>query len=63
LIFHRVQRYNRRNVHVSDFEFDLPEDLIAQEAAERGTARLLVLDRATGAIRHALRANATEQRC
>jgi S-adenosylmethionine:tRNA ribosyltransferase-isomerase len=40
-------------VHVSDFDFDLPEDLIAQEAAERGTARLLVLDRATGAIRHA----------
>jgi S-adenosylmethionine:tRNA ribosyltransferase-isomerase len=34
---------------VSDFDFDLPADLIAQEAAPRGTSRLLLLDRATGA--------------
>jgi S-adenosylmethionine:tRNA ribosyltransferase-isomerase len=34
---------------VSDFDFDLPADLIAQQAAPRGTSRLLVLDRATGA--------------
>jgi S-adenosylmethionine:tRNA ribosyltransferase-isomerase len=40
-------------VDVSDFDFDLPADLIAQEAAPRGTARLLVLDRASGAIEHA----------
>jgi S-adenosylmethionine:tRNA ribosyltransferase-isomerase len=39
-------------MHVADFEFELPEELIAQEAAPRGTSRLLVLDRATGAIRH-----------
>lgn len=34
----------------SDFDFDLPEDLIAQEAVARGESRLLVMDRATGAV-------------
>ena len=38
---------------VSDFDFDLPEDLIAQEAAARGRSRLLVLDRHTGTVEHA----------
>ncbi len=39
---------------VSDFAFDLPPDLIAQfPPGERGTSRLLVLARATGAIVHA----------
>jgi S-adenosylmethionine:tRNA ribosyltransferase-isomerase len=37
---------------VSDFDFALPDELVAQEAAPRGTSRLLVLDRATGARRH-----------
>ena len=40
---------------VSDFDFDLPVELIAQEAAARGTSRLLVLDRAPSpgaSIRH-----------
>jgi S-adenosylmethionine:tRNA ribosyltransferase-isomerase len=40
-------------VFVSDFDFDLPDDLIAQEAAPRGTSRLLVLDRQTGTVEHA----------
>jgi S-adenosylmethionine:tRNA ribosyltransferase-isomerase len=36
---------------VSDFDYDLPEKLIAQEpAARRDLSRLLVLDRKTGAI-------------
>ena len=39
-------------MNVSDFEFDLPDELIAQHAAPRGESRLLVLDRATGARRH-----------
>ena len=40
-------------MRVSDFDFDLPADRIAQTpAAERQAARLLVLDRATGALRH-----------
>ena len=38
---------------VRDFDFDLPPDLIAQEPpAERGGARLLHLDRESGAIAH-----------
>jgi S-adenosylmethionine:tRNA ribosyltransferase-isomerase len=40
-------------VLVSDFDFDLPPDLIAQEAAPRGGSRLLILDRGTGSIEHA----------
>jgi S-adenosylmethionine:tRNA ribosyltransferase-isomerase len=36
---------------VSDFDFELPESAIAQEAAPRGTSRLLRLD-AAGAERH-----------
>ena len=38
---------------VSDFDFDLPADLIAQEPpADRGTSRLLALDRSGGRISH-----------
>jgi S-adenosylmethionine:tRNA ribosyltransferase-isomerase len=40
-------------VNVSDFDFDLPPELIAQEPpAVRGQSRLLVLSRATGEIVH-----------
>ncbi len=39
-------------MNVSDFDFELPDELIAQDAAPRGTSRLLVLDRTTGAVRH-----------
>lgn len=38
---------------LSDFDFTLPESLIAQQpAAERDRSRLMVLDRASGAIEH-----------
>jgi len=37
---------------VSDFDFSLPDDLIAQTAAPRGQSRMLALDRATGALAH-----------
>jgi S-adenosylmethionine:tRNA ribosyltransferase-isomerase len=38
----------------TDFSFNLPPELIAQEPpAERGDSRLLVLDKASGAITHA----------
>jgi len=37
---------------VADFDFELPPDAIAQRPAPRGTARLLTLDRRTGAIAH-----------
>ena len=41
-------------MHVRDFDFDLPPELIAQEpAAERGAARLVHLHRSTGAVTHA----------
>jgi S-adenosylmethionine:tRNA ribosyltransferase-isomerase len=41
-------------VDVREFDFDLPPELIAQEpAAQRGGARLLQLDRRTGAMVHA----------
>jgi S-adenosylmethionine:tRNA ribosyltransferase-isomerase len=37
---------------VADFDFELPPAAIAQRPAPRGTAHLLTLDRATGAIAH-----------
>lgn len=41
---------NNRSVRVSDFHFELPPDLIAQHPpAERDAARMLTVDRATGA--------------
>lgn len=40
------------DLRVSDFDFNLPEELIAQEPpAERGQSRMLVVDRANGALR------------
>jgi S-adenosylmethionine:tRNA ribosyltransferase-isomerase len=39
-------------VKVDAFDFDLPSELIAQDAVERGESRLLVLDRATGKLSH-----------
>ena len=38
-------------MRTADFEYDLPERLIAQAARPRGASRLLVLDRRDGAIR------------
>ena len=38
-------------MRVADFDFDLPEHLIAQEARPRGESRLLVVDRRAGAWR------------
>lgn len=39
-------------MRVSDFHFDLPEELIAQHPpAERGSSRMLVLERGTGKLR------------
>jgi S-adenosylmethionine:tRNA ribosyltransferase-isomerase len=39
-------------VDVADFDFELPPEAIAQRPAPRGTARLMTLDRATGAFSH-----------
>ena len=38
-------------MNVSDFDFELPEPLIAQEAAERGRSRLLMVPRANAGVR------------
>jgi S-adenosylmethionine:tRNA ribosyltransferase-isomerase len=36
---------------VADFDYELPEELIAQQPpAERGTSRMMIVDRATGAV-------------
>jgi S-adenosylmethionine:tRNA ribosyltransferase-isomerase len=40
-------------VNLSDFDFDLPEELVAQYPAERGGSRLLVFDRANKESHHA----------
>jgi S-adenosylmethionine:tRNA ribosyltransferase-isomerase len=49
-------------VLVSDFDFVLPEELIAQEPAEeRGGSRMLLLDRATGAWKDDVFAHFPEQ--
>lgn len=39
-------------MHVSDFDFNLPDELIAQYAEARGQSRLFLLDRANGTGRH-----------
>ncbi len=39
-------------LRVADFDFDLPQELIAQQPpAERGASRMMLMDRATGAVR------------
>src|SRR5436190_23386936 len=41
------------DVQLSSYDYDLPEELIAQDPIEpRDAARLLVLDRASGALAH-----------
>ena len=40
-------------MNVGDFDFHLPDDLIAQTAAPRGESRMLVLHRETGSVSHA----------
>jgi len=46
---------SEENLFVSDFDFHLPEELIAQQPpAERGASRMLVMDRATGVVRDSM---------
>jgi S-adenosylmethionine:tRNA ribosyltransferase-isomerase len=50
---HAIRRVESRTMNVSDFDFDLPPALVAQDPpAERGASRLLALDRATGRASH-----------
>lgn len=41
-------------MNVSDFDFELPESLVAQEAGERGRSRLMVVRRDADAIEHTM---------
>lgn len=42
-----------RNMNVKDFDFELPQELIAQDPLEdRSSSRLLVLNKETGELRH-----------
>ena len=46
------QSGNASGLRVVDFDYDLPDELIAQQApAERGASRMIVVDRATGTFR------------
>ena len=46
--YHRAAK-----MKTSDFDYDLPAELIAQQPlADRAASRMMVVDRATGAIRH-----------
>ncbi len=39
-------------MRVDAFDFELPIELVAQEPAERGTSRMMVLDRGNGSVAH-----------
>jgi S-adenosylmethionine:tRNA ribosyltransferase-isomerase len=43
---------HNRHVDVSLFDFDLPQEAIAQRPVPRGTSRLMTLDRTTGEVAH-----------
>ena len=43
----------QKEMRTSDFDYDLPDELIAQRPPERrGESRMMVIDRASGTIEH-----------
>ena len=50
---HRGRRYRCDRMDVSELDYELPHELIAQHpASQRDESRLLVYERSTGAVRH-----------
>src|SRR5581483_6360741 len=50
---HGAQGYGARRMDLAALDYELPEELIAQHpAGRRDESRLLVYERATGAVRH-----------
>ena len=50
------------NMNVKDFDFELPQELIAQDPlADRSSSRLLILDKKTGALRHEVFRHITDE--
>ncbi len=48
-----VQADGRERMNVSDFDYELPQELIAQDPLEdRSSSRLMILDKKTGELRH-----------
>ncbi len=48
-----VQTDGRERMNVSDFDYELPQELIAQDPLEdRSSSRLMILDKKTGELRH-----------
>lgn len=50
------------DMNVKDFDFELPQELIAQDPlADRSSSRLLILDKKTGALRHEVFRHITDE--
>ena len=59
---HRWRRYRDGRMDVSELDYELPQELIAQHpAARRDESRLLVYERATGTVRHRQFSDLTEE--
>ena len=55
------KKYEENEMKTSDFYYDLPEELIAQDPLEdRSGSRLLVLDKETGEVSHHIFREITE---
>jgi S-adenosylmethionine:tRNA ribosyltransferase-isomerase len=55
---HAMTEPTQSGLRVSDFDFHLPEELIAQQPpAQRGASRMLILNRTTGAVEDSTFAN------
>lgn len=52
----------RKNMNVKDFDYHLPEELIAQDPLEdRSSSRLMILDKTTGQLQHSVFKNIIEE--